>query len=330
MLLNVGLLVLSLVLLTGGAEFLVRGAVSVARRLGLSSFFIGLTIVGFGTSTPELCTSLTAAARGSGDLAVGNVVGSNTFNIAVILGITALMGPIRIRLEVVRREVFVVLAVGFAPLVAAASGGRIGRAAGVVMVALLAVYLWRGYLAGRTRASADDADAERELEREFGATAGGWRGHGAVHGAMILAGLALLVGGSWVLVYSASSIARGLGVSELVIGLTIVAAGTSAPELVTSLVAAVRGQSDIAVGNILGSNIFNILGILGITCAILPQEVSRQVLLFDLPVMLVASAACIPIMFSGARISRAEGVALLAGYALYGYALFAWAPGWFG
>ncbi len=330
MLLNVGLLAVSLVVLTGGAELLVRGAVSVARRLGLSSFFIGLTIVGFGTSTPELCTSLTAAARGSGDLAVGNVVGSNTFNIAVILGITALLSPIAIRLEVVRRELLVVLAVGLTPLVAAVSGGRIGRAPGAMMLVLLAVYLWRGYLAGRERASDEDAAAEQELEREFGATAGGWRAHGAVHGAMILAGLALLVGGSWVLVYSASSIARGLGVSELVIGLTIVAAGTSAPELVTSLVAALRRQSDISVGNILGSNIFNILGILGLTCVVSPQQVSRQVLVLDLPVMLFASALCLPIMFSGARISRSEGLILLAGYALYAYALFAWAPGWFG
>jgi cation:H+ antiporter len=330
MLLNAGLLVLSLVVLTVGAEFLVRGAVSVARRFGLSSFFIGLTIVGFGTSTPELCTSLTAAARGSGDLAVGNVVGSNIFNIAVILGITALISPIRIRLEVVRREVLVVLAVGLTPLVAAVSGGRIGRVPGLIMVMLLALYLWRGYLAGRARASEEDAAAERELEREFGATAGGWRSHGAVHGAMIAAGLALLIGGSWVLVYAASAIARGLGVSELVIGLTIVAAGTSAPELVTSLVAAVRGQSDISVGNILGSNIFNILGILGLTCVVSPQQVSRQILVLDLPVMLVVSAACLPIMFSGSRISRGEGLVLLAGYSLYATALFAWAPGWFG
>lgn len=330
MLLNVGLLALSLVVLTGGAELLVRGAVSVARRFGLSSFFIGLTIVGFGTSTPELCTSLTAAARGSGDLAVGNVVGSNTFNIAVILGITALLSPIAIRLEVVRRELLVVMAVGLVPLVVAVSGGRIGRAAGAIMVVLLAVYLWRGYVVGRAQASEEETAAERELEREFGATAAGWRGHGAVHGAMIVAGLALLVGGSWVLVYSASSIARGLGVSELVIGLTIVAAGTSAPELVTSLVAALRRQSDISVGNILGSNIFNILGILGLTCVVSPQQVSRQVLVLDLPVMLLASAVCLPIMFSGARISRSEGLMMLSGYTLYAYALFAWAPAWFG
>lgn len=328
MLLNAGLLVFSLLVLTAGAECLVRGAVSAARRLGVSSFFIGLTIVGFGTSTPELCTSLTAAARGSGELAVGNVVGSNIFNIAVILGITALISPIRVRVEAVRREVLVVLAVGLAPLTAAATGGRLGRVAGIVMVGVLGLYLWRSYVAGRAGAGAEDAAAERELEREFGATGGGWRRHPGVQAAMIVAGLLLLVGGSWVLVYSASSIARGLGVSELVIGLTIVAAGTSAPELVTSLVAAARGHSDISVGNILGSNIFNILGILGLTCAVSPQVVTRQTLVLDLPVMIGVSAACIPIMLTGSRISRGEGAALLAGYAVYAYVLFAVTPGW--
>lgn len=327
---NLALLVVSLLVLTGGAELLVRGAVTVAKRLGVSSFFIGLTIVGFGTSTPELCTSLVAAWRGTGDIAVGNVVGSNIFNIAVILGITSLISPIALKLHLVRKEVAIVIGVAAVPLVALAAGGTLGRTAGAVMVALLGLYLWRGYLAGRRQSAAEQAAELRELEAELLVPQRGWRAHPLTSAALIVLGLGMLVGGSSLLVGSATSIARALGVSDLVIGLTIVAAGTSAPELVTSLVAALRKQSDISVGNILGSNIFNILGILGITCVVMPQEVSRQVLVLDTPVMLAASIACIPIMRSGSRISRGEGAGLLAGYMAYVYALFAWAPGWFG
>lgn len=330
MLAQLGLLAASLVVMTLGAEGLVRGAVAVAKRLGVSSFFIGLTIVGFGTSTPELCTSLVAAWKGTGDIAVGNVVGSNIFNVAVILGITALICPIPLRLGVVKREIWVVVAVACVPFVALATGGRVERWAGGVMVALLVVYLWNGYSRGRSQNQKDlEAKAEEELEEELAIPEKGWLAHPVTNLAMIAIGLALLVGGSWLLVHAATSIARSLGVSDLVIGLTIVAAGTSAPELVTSLVAAVRRQPDISVGNILGSNIFNILGILGLTCVILPQDMSRQTQLLDLPVMLAVSVACLPIMMSGSRISRGEGAAMLAFYAVYAYALFAWAPGWF-
>jgi cation:H+ antiporter len=326
--LQVLLLVLSLVVLTVGAECLVRGAVAIARRLGVSSFFIGLTIVGFGTSTPELCTSLVAAWRGTGDIAVGNVVGSNIFNIAVILGVTALVCPVPVRLDLVRKETRVVIGVALVPLVALADGGEIGRWAGAAMLAALGVYLWRGYLAGRAEGRAE-ADAERELENEVALPAG-VRRRPVLSVLLVGVGLALLVGGSALLVRSASSIAHAFGVSDLVIGLTVVSAGTSAPELVTSLVAAVRRQSDISVGNILGSNIFNILGILGLTCAVLPQRVQAQSLALDVPVMILVSLACVPIMRTGARISRREGAVLVLGYALYAWTLFAWAPGWFG
>lgn len=328
MALQVLLLVLSLVVLTVGAECLVRGAVAIARRLGVSSFFIGLTIVGFGTSTPELCTSLVAAWRGTGDIAVGNVVGSNIFNIAVILGVTALVCPVPVRLDLVRKETRVVIGVALVPLVALADGGEIGRWAGAAMLAALGVYLWRGYLAGRAEGRAE-ADAERELENEVALPAG-VRRRPVLSVLLVGVGLGLLVGGSALLVRSASSIAHAFGVSDLVIGLTVVAAGTSAPELVTSLVAAVRRQSDISVGNILGSNIFNILGILGLTCAVLPQRVQAQSLALDVPVMILVSLACVPIMRTGARISRREGAVLVLGYALYAWTLFAWAPGWFG
>lgn len=328
MLANVGLLVISLLVLTVGAEGLVRGAVAIAKKLGVSSFFIGLTIVGFGTSTPELCTSLVAAYKGSGDIAVGNVVGSNIFNIAVILGITALICPIVLRLDHVKREVKIVIAVACVPMVAWATGGMVERWAGIAMVALLVVYLWSGYKIGRKQGELEAA-AEQELEDELLIPEKGPLANPLVNAALVAVGLVMLVGGSWLLVKSASEIARSMGVSDLVIGLTIVAAGTSAPELVTSLVAALRKQPDISVGNILGSNVFNILGILGITCAIMPQQVSRQVLVMDQPVMLAVSLACLPIMMTGSRISRGEGVVMLAAYVVYAYAVFAWAPGWF-
>ena len=331
MLMDLLLLLVALAILTGGAELLLRGSVAVARSLGVSSFFIGLTIVGFGTSTPELCTSLVAATRGVGELAVGNVVGSNIFNIAVILGFTALISPIRVKLHLVRREVVVVVIAAMLPLIALTSGGWIGRWAGLAMVVALSAYIWRGYHSGRRQNQEElEHAAQRELEAELAIKPGGRAPHALVSLGLIAVGLAMLVGGSTLLVQTASSIARSLGVSALVIGLTVVSAGTSMPELATSLVAALRKQSDIAVGNVLGSSIFNIFGILGTTCIVIPQRVSRQVLMFDVPVMIVASLACIPIMRSGARISRLEGALLLGGYAGYLVVLFALVPGWFG
>lgn len=324
------LVFVALLVLTLGAEMLVRGSIAVARRLGVSGFFIGLTIVGFGTSTPELCTSLVAAARGVGDIAIGNVVGSNTFNIAVILGVTSLLAPIPLKLHMVRRDVLIVIAVAFTPLIAIVTGGTLGRWLGAAMVGALLVYVWRGYVEGRRQNQRDlEEAAERELEEEFSLPKPKWSERPSVSIALILVGLLTLVGGSMLLVSAASAVARGLGVSELAIGLTVVAAGTSAPELFTSLVAAARKQSDISVGNILGSNIFNILGILGLTCAITPQRISPQVFALDIPVMIAVSIACIPIMRSGARISRGEGVLLLAGYAAYMVVLFVYAPAWF-
>lgn len=330
MLLQIGLLLASLMVMTLGAEGLVRGAGTIARQLGISSFFIGLTIVGFGTSTPELCTSLAAAWKGTGEIAVGNVIGSNIFNIAVVLGLTALICPIPLKLDIVRREVLVVIAAACVPFVAIATGGQLGRLTGGVMVALLVVYLYNGYRRGRAQNQSEhELSAEREIETELATPVTGWKAHPLSSAALICFGLAMLILGSWLLVQSATSIARSLGVSDLVIGLTVVAAGTSAPEFVTSLVAAVRKQPDISVGNILGSNIFNVLGILGLTCVVLPQEVGRQSLMLDLPVMLAVSLACLPIMTSGSRISRAEGAMLIVFYAGYAVALFAWAPGWF-
>ncbi len=321
---TVGLLAGSLALLTLGAELLVRGSVAVARRLGVSSFFIGLTIVGFGTSTPELFASLTAALRGQDDLAVGNVVGSNIFNIAAILGIAALICPIPVKLTVVRAEVWIVITAAATPWLGAAIGGTVERWLGAVLLAGLGIYLWRGFVVGRREGA-----AEMEALEHVGIELPGRARDRVLELAMIAAGLGFLVAGSYLLVDSASAIARSLGVSELAIGLTIVAAGTSAPELVTSIVAAWRKQPDIAVGNVLGSNIFNLFGILGLTAVVQPQKLSPQVMALDTPVMFAASLALLPIVGTGARISRTEGAILLACYVGYVVLLFTWAPGRF-
>lgn len=312
------LLVVSLLILTGGAELLVRGSVAVAQRMGVSAFFIGLTIVGFGTSTPELSTSLIAALNGSGDIAVGNVVGSNICNVLLILGAAAMIRPITVSLGVVRAELVAVGLVSLLPFVALATGSVVTRWQGLAMVTLLGTYLYRGYHAGRRDEAARLAEAElsKEIEREVGLDPAKPLAP-VIAAVSIVAGLALLVGGSWLLVRSASEIARSFGVSDLVIGLTVVAVGTSAPELFTSVVAAIRRQSDIAVGNVLGSNIFNILGILGVTAAVKPQAIAPQVFRLDLPVMLGAAILAAIFLRTGSKLSRPEGAVMLVGYAAY-------------
>lgn len=320
-------LVAALAILTVGAEALVRGAAGLARTLGVSSFFIGLTIVGFGTSTPELATGLFAALAGKPDINIGNVVGSNIFNIAVILGITSLICPVPVRLEVVRKEALIVIVAAFVPFLAV-FGGTLHRWQGILLLTALGIYIWRGYLVGR-RENEASREAQAELNLELGITINA-PPRTLLRVGQVLLGLVLLVAGARVLTASASDIARLLGVSELVIALTIVAGATSAPELVTSLVAAIRKQSDISIGNILGSNVFNILGILGTTTVVLPQSIRPQVLWLDTPVMVVVSVALLPIMMSRSRISRLEGALLLAGYLAYLGVLFYLAPGWFG
>ena len=318
----------ALLVLTVGAEALVRGASGLAHRMGVSSFFIGLTIVGFGTSTPELATGITAALDGFSDINIGNVVGSNIFNIAFILGVTAMIAPIPVNTRVVRSEVLLVIATACLPFIAVMTGGNITRLEGTLLVAGLVAFVIRGYRNGRAEDPKVAEGIAHEIEDEMAVpgvkTTPVW-----IAIAMVAVGLAMLVVGSHLLVQSAVTIARGLGVSELVIALTIVSAGTSAPELVTSLVAAVRKQSDISIGNILGSNIFNVLGILGITSMVKPQHVDNQVIWLDTPIMIGLSIACLPIMMSHHRISRAEGVVLFVMYLAYIVALFTVAPAWF-
>jgi len=304
------LLVSGFALLIVGAEGLVRGASRLAGAAGISPLVIGLTVVAYGTSAPELAISLLSAVRGSADLAVGNVVGSNIFNVLFILGLAALIAPLVVKQQIVRLDVPVMIVVSLVVWALAGDGG-IGRLEGLLLVAgavAYTVFLIRG-------SRRETKEVREEYDREFGAAA---RPSGRRIGKDVLialVGLVLLVAGAQALVTAAVDVARRLGVSELVIGLTIVAAGTSLPEVATSVLATIRGERDIAVGNIVGSNIFNLLTVLGGTAALSPAgvAVSGAALRFDIPVMVAVSVACLPIVFTGSRISRWEG-ALFFGY----------------
>jgi cation:H+ antiporter len=313
------LLVLSIAVLVTGAEILVRGATRLALRIGISPFVVGLTVVGFGTSAPELAASIASARSGHAEIAVGNVIGSNIMNVALVLGLTAMIMPIPVSRTVVQREVGITLAASFVPYAALLNGGLIGRGLGAAMVASLGVFLGWTFLESRRDPSLPIEVEEPETPRHSGLL------RTVADLGLVAFGIAMLVFGAGMLVDSASAIARTLGVSELVIGLTIVAGGTSAPELATSLVAVWRGRSDLGVGNILGSCVFNLLGILGITAIVTPIEVPREVFIFDLPIMILTAVACLPIMFTGHRINRWEGVLLTAGFVVYTVMLFA---GW--
>jgi cation:H+ antiporter len=284
-----------------GGEALVRGAVGLAQKMRMSAFLIGLTVVGFGTSMPELLVSVDAALRGVPDIAVGNIVGSNIGNILLIAGLSALVWPIRIAGATLRRDVAVMIAATLV-LVPLFWLEPIGRLSGILLVGSLATYLTIAYL---RPADADLADAIGPAPKWLVSL--GW----------VLIGLvALAIGARW-LVDSAVNIARGLGLSEAFIGLTIVAIGTSLPELATSLVAAFRKQSEIALGNIVGSNVFNILGILGLTAVITPIPVADRFLAFDLPVLIGASLVFAGFLLFRPSIGRLAGLGLLAAYALY-------------
>lgn len=285
-----------------GGEGLVRGSVGIARRLAIPPLLIGLTVVGFGTSTPELLVSVDAALRGVPDIAVGNIVGSNIANILLIVGLTALVWPIRVSGATLRRDTAVMLAAAFALLPVFALG-EIGRLPGVLLVLALAVYLTFAYLRpGSEAAEEQGAPAPSSV---------------VVSLLWVIGGLVILMFGARFLVDGAVSIARGYGVSEAFIGLTIVAVGTSLPELATSVIAAFRRQSEIAIGNIVGSNIFNVLGILGVTALIRPIPVASRFLTFDLPVMMMVSLVLTGLLLTRPVIGRGVGLVLLAAYVAY-------------
>jgi cation:H+ antiporter len=298
--------------LIGGAELLVRGAAGLAKRAGISPLVVGLTVVAFGTSSPELAVSVAAAFRGQADLAVGNVVGSNIFNILFILGLSALITPLVVARQLVRIDVPIMLA---ASVVTAlfVMDGRLSRLEALPLLAALGLYLVLQIRLGRSAGSAGEQSGGRPAPLPLQLL-------------MVAAGLGALVLGSRWLVIAAVAIARGLGVSELVIGLTIVAAGTSLPEVASSVVAALRGERDIAVGNVVGSNIFNLMCVLAGAAAVAPAgvSISPAALRLDIPIMLAASFACLPIFFTGHRIDRWEGGLFLGYYAAYvGYLVLA-------
>lgn len=307
------IIVVSLVAVTAGAELLVRGAARLALRAGVSSLFVGLTIVGFGTSSPELGASLTATLKHATDVGLGNVVGSSLFNIGAILALTAVLKPIRVQIAAVRRDMAVLAGASLVPFVALGFGGVIPRPVGVLLLGLMAAYLWAAYRGAR-KAGVDEVELiARELPAPRRAVeVPAWRDI-----LYIALGLGLLIVGSNGFVEAAIDLARGLGWSELLIGLTLVSIGTSLPEMVTSLVAVRRGNSDIAVGNVIGSNIFNLVGIVGACATVAPQQVARNLLVRDTPVLLLLTLALVPIMRSGGRISRLEGGLLLTGYVAY-------------
>ena len=302
-------------LLVGGAEFLVKGAAAIATHLGIRPVVIGLTVVAFGTSAPEFAVSIGAAATGSTDVAFGNVVGSNIANILLILGASALIGGLAVTQRIIRFDIPLLIVVSVVALLMALDG-RIGRLDGVILFIGILVYtawLIRASRAERAEITAEYSEAVELLE---GDTVGRSL---PIQILLALGGLVALIVGSQFLVSAATDIAETLGLSELVIGLTVVAIGTSLPELATSLLAAWRGERDIAVGNVVGSNLFNLLGVLGISGVIAADgiPVASSSLTLDFPVMLAATIALVPIIWNGFRIRRWEGLVLLVSYIVY-------------
>ena len=300
-------------LLIGGAELLVRGASRIAAAAGVSPLVVGLTVVAFGTSSPELAVTVGSAYAGQADVALGNVIGSNIFNVLFILGLSALIAPLVVAQQLVRLDVPLMVAVSLLTLLLSLDG-RLGRTDGLLLCAGIIIYT--SFLIRQSRR--ETADVRAEYQEAFGREPRGanpWLVNVGVAGL----GLALLVLGARWLVDAAVTTAAALGVSELVIGLTIVAAGTSLPEVATSVLAAVRGERDIAVGNVVGSNIFNLMAVLGLGSAIAPDgvPVSPGALTFDMPVMIAAAVATLPIFFTGYTIARWEGAVFLACYAAY-------------
>jgi len=307
------LFIVGLAFLIVGAEALVRGASRLATILGISPLVIGLTVVAFGTSSPELAVSIKSALSGQASIAVGNVVGSNIFNVLFILGLSAMIVPLVVAQQLVRLDVPLMIALSILVLVLSLDE-NLSRGNGLLLVAGLVVYFW--FLIYQSRR--ESAGVKEEHAKKFG-NDGSAKTSRLKDIGMIAGGLALLVIGSRWLVDSAVDFARYLGVSELVVGLTIVAAGTPLPEVVTSVVAALRGERDIAVGNVVGSNLFNLMGVLGLASVVAPagMAVSPAVIGFDLPVMIAVALVCLPMFFTRGVISRQEGTLLLGYYVAY-------------
>jgi cation:H+ antiporter len=298
-----------------GAHLLVISSVRIARRAGLSPFFIGVTVVAFGTSVPELAASLYAQFNEKEALALGNVIGSNIANLALVLGVVALFKPIPVKAPTLRRDLTLVCLVGLVPLLALPFGNTLGLWHGIGLLALLGGFLWIS-----KRHNTSDEYETLEIEGRWPV----W-----LITLAIITGPCLLWAGSTLFVESAASMGRSVGISEAIVGLTIVAFTTSLPELVTSVYAAIRGYQEVGIGNILGSCIMNILAVLGLVLVFGDIPVEPQIYRLDVPALLVVSLVCVPILLSGRRVTRPEGGLLVALYAIYVGVLFTLAPGWF-
>lgn len=305
------------VLLFGGGELLVRGAVAVSRRFGLSPLLIGMTVVAGCTSAPELVVSLDAALAGNSDIALGNVIGSNLFNIAGVLGLAALITPILVKPAELKRDTSVMMAAGVA-LTGAMMLGSLSRVIGVLFSLAIVAYVVLSYRSELKAQASASAELHLHEAEELEAPQSAWVG-----GAFLAGGLGALVVGSRFLIIGATGIAEAFGVPQAIIGLTLVAVGTSLPELATSVVAAVRGHSDVAVGNAVGSNIFNMLAILGLTSLVRPISVAERMMQIDIWVMMAAFVALALLLVWRGRIGRLAGVAFLGSYTAYSITLFA-------
>lgn len=312
MFLNVLYIVGGLMLLVAGAEGLVRGGTGLALRLGVTALAVGLTVVALGTGSPELALSIQASRAGNSGIALGNVVGSNISNIALVLGITALVRPMRVRSELIHRETPLMIAVTLLLWVMLLDGA-ISRADGVVLVAGAVAYIVSSYFwskRGESRAVAVEFDEALSVPAR----------PALVDALLLIAGLAALLLGATLLVDGAAFVAASLGVSQVVIGLTVIAVGTSLPELATSVTSAIRGEADVAFGNVIGSNVLNILVVLGVAALIRPFGV-QGLRSLDLGVLVGSAVLLLALMWRGSVLDRWEGGVLLAGYAAYLYSL---------
>jgi cation:H+ antiporter len=305
------MLLLASALLYFGADGLVGGSARIAFKMGIKPLIVGLTIVAFGTSSPELVVSVNANLAGSGDITLGNVIGSNICNIGLIVGITALIKPINVSLQIVRKDIIIMCGVTVLPILMLIDG-QIGRIEGVILILLLIVYLWYNIFIVSKQGN---PEADTEIDSIVKKSKPLW-----MNIAFIIGGLALLIFGANLFVDNAVEIARYFNISESVIGLTIVAIGTSLPELATSVVASIKGESDISLGNIVGSNIFNILAILGIASVINPISFG-SITYIDLSIMMMFAVVLLPLARTGFVIDRKEGLILLLLYVGYIYIL---------
>ncbi len=308
-----------MLLLIIGAELSVRGAVGLAAILQTRPLFLGLTVVALGSSAPQMAVGLQAALSSSGDIAVGSVVGSNIFNVLVTLGLCALIIPLRVARQLVRVDIPLMIA-ATALVTALAWNGVLSGLDGVILLVALGAYLvvvLRQFAHGTRRASPAVTPSQSKVRPLIGRVA------------MMIGGLVLMIYGSHFLVSAATVIAQDLGLSERVIGLTVIGIATSLPALMTSLVAALRGERDIAVGNVIGSNLFNLLGVLGATALISPEplSISPNALDFDFPVMLTAAVLTLPLFYSGYRLTRVEGLLMLVLYVIYGLHIVSFTTG---